>query len=186
MTEFTVHTVESAPEGAKETLAQVRTSYGFLPNLAGVMAEAPALLKGYVSVFSLFSTSSLSPTQQQIVLLATSRANGCDYCMAAHSLSARRGGLSQEMVEAILNEEPLSDSGLEALRRLTQSIVESRGFPKQLVIEEFLEAGYTRANILEVILGVGLKTLSNYTNHIAEPPLDEVFRTAPRNMKARG
>jgi len=185
MTDFAIHTVDSAPEGARDTLRQVAAGYGFLPNLLGVMAEAPSLLKGYVALSKLFSETSLSSHQQQVVLLAVSRFNDCEYCLAAHGMAARRAGLAPQIVAELLDGRSLSDPDLEALRAFTVSVVESRGFPTLAETESFLAAGYSRANILEVILGVGMKTLSNYTNHIAETPLDDVFRAEATQASQR-
>jgi hypothetical protein len=85
---------------------------------------------------------------------------------------------------------PISDSKLEALRQLTSEIVTNRGWPRPESVKRFLSAGYTQANVLEVILGVGLKTLSNYTNHLAETSLDDAFASAawtlPRTSNVAG
>jgi alkylhydroperoxidase family enzyme len=83
-----------------------------------------------------------------------------------------------EVVQAIRDGRPLADRRLEALRRLTVAIVRSRGWPAATELEAFLNAGYTSAQVLEVVLGVGVKTLSNYTNHLADTPLDSAFAKA--------
>lgn len=176
MTDFTVHTVDSAPEASRETLQQVAKSYGFLPNLIGIMAEAPALAQAYVSVAGAFASSSFSPTEQQIVLIAASRVNGCEYCVSAHSTVAKMSQVPADVIEGLRSGAPLADSKLEALRSFATAVVESRGWPTEEQVEAFLAAGYDRQNLLEVVLGIGLKTLSNYTNHITDTPLDSQFQ----------
>lgn len=173
---YTVHTPESAPEGAKPTLAAAEKAYGFLPNLLAVMAEAPALLKGYATLSKIFEESSFSPTERQVVLLTTSYQNECSYCMAAHSAIAGMQKVPEDVVQAIRNGKPIADAKLEALRRFTASFVAKRGWPTEADVEALHAAGYSKAQALEVVLGVGLKTLSNYANHVAETPLDAAFK----------
>ena len=178
MSQFPVQTVESAPEASKATLEATQKAYGFLPNLFGVMANSPALVEAYASLSKIFGKSSFSPTEQQIVLLATSELNGCTYCMAAHSVVAQMSKVPADVIEALRAGQPLADSKLEALRQLTVAIVETRGWPSEDVVKAFHDAGYSEAQYLEVVLGIGLKTLSNYTNHAASTPLDANFKAA--------
>jgi len=175
---YTVHTQESAPGAAQETLAGAKKAYGFLPNLLAVMAEAPALLKAYRVVGDLFEQTSLSPTERQVVLLTASYENDCEYCVAAHSVIAGMQKVPDQVVRAVRDGQPIADRKLEALRRLTAAIVASRGLPSPDDMAAFLQAGYARAQVLEVVLGVGMKTLSNYTNHLADTPLDPAFAKA--------
>ncbi len=175
MTDFTVHTLETAPEGAREALDGLKGKYGFIPNIAGVMSEAPGLLKGYLTMVEQLEGGTLSPTEQQLILLATSYENRCTYCVSAHSAIASMQHVPEDVIASLRSGAPISDPKLEALRRLTVAIVEKRGFVEDADVQAFLAAGYTRAQLLEVILGVGIKTLSNYMNHIAHTPLDDAF-----------
>lgn len=172
------HNLDTAPAGAKETLAAAGKAYGFLPNLLSVMAEAPALLKGYRALNGIFDETSFSPAERQIVMLTTSYENGCEYCVAAHSVIAGMQKVPGDVVQAIRDGKPIADRKLEALRRFTAAIVKSRGWPSDADTRAFHEAGYTKAQVLEVVLGVGMKLLSNYTNHIADTPLDQAFASA--------
>jgi len=175
---FTIHNVNSAPEAAKEILTRSAGAFGFVPNLFGVMAEAPALLKGYTSLMRLFEEASLKAAERQVVLLAASYENECEYCVLAHSAIAAMQQVPADAVCAIRDDEAIADPKLEALRRFTAVVVKSQGRPTEEDTKVFLAAGYGKQQILEVVLGVGLKTLSNYTNHIAETPLDEAFNKA--------
>ncbi len=175
---YAVHTVATAPESAKETLAGAQKAFGFLPNLLGVMAEAPSLVKAYVALIGLFEESSLSPSERQTVLLAASYENNCDYCIAAHSVIAGMQKVPAEAIDAIRDNRPIPDRKLEALRRFTTAVVSSRGWPSQAETGAFLSAGYEKQQVLEVVLGVGFKTLSNYTTHITHTPLDQAFAKA--------
>lgn len=175
---YTIHTEETAPESVRPILTQVKGKFGFVPNLLGTMADAPALLKGYLALADLFDSTSFSPTERQIVLLATSLANGCAYCMAAHTAIAGMQKVPDDVVKALRDNKPIADAKLESLRLFATEVVTGRGYPSEASLKRFLAAGYTKAQVLEVVLGVGMKTLSNYTNHLADTPLDEAFKSA--------
>lgn len=175
---YTVHTIESAPAGSKEILASAKKSLGFVPNLYAVMSEAPALIKAYASISKIYEETSLGATERQVVLLTTSYENNCEYCVAAHSVIAGMQKVPADVVDAIRAGRPIADPKLEALRRFTAAVVSSRGWPSETASTAFLDHGYDRQQALEVVLGVGLKTLSNYANHLAETPLDKAFAPA--------
>ena len=186
---FQVHTTDSAPEASRSILDQAQKTLGFIPNLYGVFAESPAMLKAYATLGSIFeSATSFSATERQVVLLSVILENECDYCMAAHSTIAGMQGVPAEVVEAIRTDEPIQDPGLQALSSFTRKVVRERGWVSKSDIGSFLDAGYTRAQLLEVVLGIGMKILSNYTNHIARTPVDEAFQehtwTPPGNVSA--
>lgn len=169
---------QEAPSAAKEILAGVRQKLGFVPNLLGLMANAPPLLKAYLGLSSIFEESTLSRVEQQLVLLSASVENGCSYCVAAHTVMAGMSHAPEDAVEAVRSGTPISDPRLEALRRFTQEVVASRGYPSQEALDRFLQAGYSQQQALEVLVGVGLKTLSNYANHLMGTPLDGAFQRA--------
>ena len=173
---FDVHTVDSAQADAAEMLGGVAKAYGFIPNLYGVFAESPSALKAYMAIGKIFDETSFSATERQLIILAASRYNECDYCMAAHTVVAGMQKVPTDVVEAIREDRPINDSRLEALRTFTTSVVEKRGWLANEDVAAFLAAGFTRAQILEVILGISFKTLSNYTNHIADTPVDAAFQ----------
>ena len=172
---FTVHTTKTAPEASREDLKTAERVFGFLPNLLGVLAEAPIALRAYMDLTDLLERASLSPVEQQVMMLAASRENGCDYCMAAHSTVAGMVGMSKAVLTALRSGNILPDTKLEALRSFVVDVVRSRGRVSDHRIEECLKAGYSRQNVLEVVFAVAMKTLSNYANHMAETPVDTQF-----------
>jgi uncharacterized peroxidase-related enzyme len=177
MTDFTVHTPDTAPDDSKPLLSEARGVFGFVPNLMGELAESPAALGAYLSLNELFGDkSSLSAQEQQVVLLAVSFYNECSYCMAAHTGGARQSGLSAEAVAALRRGDAPDDPKLGALHRFTTAVVAERGWVDDAEVGAFLDAGYDRRQLLEVLVGVAMKTLSNYTNHIAGTPLDEALQ----------
>ena len=175
MSQFNVHSKETAPAESAELLATAEKAYGFIPNLLGVMSESPATIKAYMTIGKIFDESSFSATERQLVILTASRLNECDYCVAAHSVIADMQNVPADVIDAIRNDQPIADDKLEALRTFTTAVVEKRGWASGDDIVAFQAAGYNKAQILEVILGLSFKTLSNYENHLAETPLDDAF-----------
>ncbi len=187
MLNFTVYTKETAPEKSVGLLEGAEKAFGFVPNLIGTMAESPAATKGYLTIGQIFDETSFSPTERQVVILAASRYNECHYCVASHSVVAEMQKVPADVIEAIRSDQTIADPKLEALRAFTTAVVDKRGWVSEDDIGAFLEAGYAKEQILEVILGVSMKTLSNYVNHIAETPLDAAFAGkvwAPEHKKA--
>jgi AhpD family alkylhydroperoxidase len=174
--EFTIYTVETAPENSKEALIHAKETFGFIPNLEGILAEAPATLKAGMALWDLFETTSFTPIEQQVIYLTTNYEHDCRYCMAAHSGLAKMVRMTPEAIEALRSGQPLTDQKLQALRLFTQRMIEARGWVNDQEIEEFLAAGYTKRQSLEVILGIAVKIIHNYTNHIAKTPLDKAFQ----------
>jgi len=173
--EFTIHTIDTAPEASKDALVHAKQTFGFIPNLEGIFAEAPALLKGSIALWDLFAATSFSPIEQQVVYLTANYENECNYCMAAHSGLAKKIGMTAEDIEALRQGQPLQDPKLQVLRHFTQRLIQARGWVEDHEIEEFLAAGYNQRQVLEVILGIAIKVMHNYTNHLAKTPLDQVF-----------
>lgn len=172
MTKFTVYTEANAPEAAKPALGATKAAFGFVPNLQANMAESPELLAGYSALWDLFSKSTLTPHEQQVVYLTSNFENECHYCMAGHSALAKMLKMDPAVIEALRNGTPLPDAKLEALHRFTTLVVRNRGWVADADTDAFLAAGYARRNILEVVLGVATKVMSNYTNHIVHTELD--------------
>jgi len=175
---FRVHSVKDAPPDAKATLKKVNESYGFQPNIMGIFAEAPPLLDAYVTLDRIFEKTSLSPVERFIVLLTASHENDCDYCMAVDSIGGRKENVPEYVIEAIRNGEPINDSRLEAFRSYALDLLRNRGNVSNEAKSEFLKAGYGPQQALEIVLGIGLKTLSNYTNRLANTPIDNEFRNS--------
>ena len=176
MTDFTTHTIESAPEDSKAILQGAQDALQFVPNLYATMAEAPALLEGYTTLATIFDKTSFSETERQIVLMTNNLLNGCTYCMSAHTALSKMGGVSDDVIESLRAGTPIADAKLEALRQFAIVINETRGWPDYDDLEAFLNAGYTQQNVLEVVMGTALKVMSNYTNHIAVTDLDDAFK----------
>lgn len=170
--DFKLHTAETAPEASKKKLAEIKGKYGRLPNFFAVAAESPAAVNAYTTLSDIFRNTGLTPVEQTIVILTASVENKCGYCVAAHSRGAKMAGVPDEVIRAIKERSPLADAKTEALRRVVSQIVEKRGWLSDGEVQNFLNSGYNKSQLLDVIVGVSMKTLSNYINHLADPPAE--------------
>lgn len=170
-------TVETAPEGSKETLRNINRGYGFVPNLMATFAHSPAVLNGYLAMDGAWDKSSLSPKERQVILLATSVQNHCNYCKAAHSTVLKSMmKVEPEIVSSIRENKIPSDAKLNALVKFTKEVVMERGYVSENTKAEFLKNGYTEVQMMEVIIGVALKTVSNYIDHLNPVEIDAGFK----------
>jgi AhpD family alkylhydroperoxidase len=168
---FPAHTVETAPEEVRDALAATIAKNGFLPKFA----EAPALLRGYQAVAPAFDTTSLTSTERLVVLMTASYMHDCDFCMSAHSWGARRQHLDPDIVAALRAGQSLPDVKLDALRNFVAAMVNARGAVTEADKAVFFAAGHTPRQALEVILGLALKVITNYTNALASSPPNAEF-----------
>lgn len=176
MTKINMKTKESMKPDAAQMIGQVEKKFGFVPNLMSVFANSPAALQAYLTLSELAAKTTLSPVEQQAVLLTVSRENNCAYCMAAHSMMAdKMAGMPADHLQSIREGREISDKKLNELVRFAREIVNERGRPSSESIERFYKAGYNAENVLEILLCTAMKTLSNYANHIAETPVDQAF-----------
>jgi len=176
MTDFTIHTPETAPAASKLLLDKSQKAFGRVPGLHGVLAEAPKALEAYQVLGTLFQDTSLTTIEQHVVWLTINYENDCGYCVPAHTGLAKRDAVPDDVIEALRNGTPIADPKLEALRTFTVQVVQKSGWVTDDDVQAFLDAGYTKQQILEVILGLAHKIISNYTNHVAKTPVDAVFK----------
>jgi len=173
MTAFTLHTPDTAPQASQDRLAAVKKAWGFTPKLHATLAESPVALKGYDDLFNLIAAeATLSPVETQVVYQAVNVFHGCEYCTAGHTFLSRQAGVPEDAIQALRNGQPIADARLQALRGFAERVVETRGFAGQDAVDTFLAAGYSRAQVLEVVTIIATKTISNYTNHLTATPLE--------------
>ena len=174
MSEFTIHTIESAPAEVKEVLETVqKDNGGYIPNLIGLLANAPTALETYRTVGAINRRNSLTPTEREVVQITAAVTNGCAFCVAGHTaFSIKQIQMNDDLLEALRNRTPIdTDPKLDTLAKFTIAVINTKGRVGDEALADFLE-GYTHENALDVVLGVSLATLCNYANNLANTPIN--------------
>ncbi|TXE10602.1 carboxymuconolactone decarboxylase family protein [Gelidibacter salicanalis] len=175
MTSLKIHTIETAPEDSKPFLEYSQKANGMIPGLHGVLAGSPGLLEAYQTIHKLFTESSFDNDELTVVWQTINVEHACHYCVPAHTGIAKMMKVDEAITEALRNQTPLENSKLEALRTMTLNLVRNRGQVNAAELETFYAAGYEERQVLDIILGISQKVISNYTNHIANTPVDAPF-----------
>jgi len=159
-----------------EVFDEVRKKYGFVPNLIKEMSTSPAVAQVYLGGQQAMAAATLSAKDQQVVQLAVSVYNECVYCRAAHRMGAKLSGIAPADIAAIERGDRALDPRVSALVAATWEILDVRGWLKAADLDRFEAQGIDRAQVYEIVAIIGLKTISNYVNHIAHTEIDEAFR----------
>lgn len=175
MSKFTIHTIESAPQASKTMLEQSLKSFGMVPNLHGVLAESPNTFEAYQKLHNLFESSSFNAEELTVVWQTINVEHGCTYCVPAHTGIAHMMKVDGELTEALRNREAMPTAKLQVLHDTTILMVRKRGLLSDAEMDAFFAAGYGQQQLLEIILGLSQKVISNYVNHIAHTPVDKPF-----------
>jgi uncharacterized peroxidase-related enzyme len=173
MSRITVQTLESAPEASQPYLAKAKAKNGFIPNLLGVLANAPTAIETYLTVSEINTRSSFTLAEREVVQITAAANHGCCFCVAGHTAVAyKQGKLPTELVEGLRQQTTLPDTKLEALAAFTRAIIRSKGAVSDAELTTFKTAGYGEQQVIEVILGVALATLCNFSNVLADTELN--------------
>ncbi|MDO6620066.1 MULTISPECIES: carboxymuconolactone decarboxylase family protein [unclassified Shewanella] len=176
MSKFTIHTIESAPQASKTMLEQSLKSFGMVPNLHGVLAESPNTFEAYQTLHNLFESSSFNAEELTVVWQTINVEHGCTYCVPAHTGIAHMMKVDGALTEALRNRTAMPTAKLQALHDTTLLMVRNRGLLSDAEMEAFFAAGYGQQQLLEIILGLSQKVISNYVNHVAHTPVDKPFQ----------
>jgi uncharacterized peroxidase-related enzyme len=177
MSEFPIHTIESAPPASRPPLQSLEREIGFVPNLAATMAESPALIDGFTSVRTILREGAFQPIERETISLAVSVANSCSYCVAAHSKFAKMAGASDADLGALRAGGTPPDPRLAALAAYTRHLLANRGHATDEAKRAFLDAGFTRAQLLEAIAVVAFTTIANYAHNVSRCAIDPQFQS---------
>lgn len=170
---FTDHTLESAPPAARRSMEAVEKNFGYLPAAVGRLATSPQLLDGFLRSNGLFETTTLDPLAREVLVMTMATRNACHVCVALHSARLASLGADPDLITALRDSRPLEEPRLEAMRRFTLAVLSSSGAVSAAEMQDFLDHGYTRRNALEVVLGIGVYTMSTLANRMTDAPLDE-------------
>jgi AhpD family alkylhydroperoxidase len=175
MQTFPVHTIESAPEQSKPSLQMLQAAFGLIPNIAGAMSTSPVLIGSLVGLFQKVHGGSFSEEQIQILLLTNAVTNGCAWAVAFHTALALKEGVGPADVQAIRERQTPRNPKSAALSMLARTLIENCGRLNDLDVSRFLQAGFDKAHLLEVIAVVAASTITNYTGNVTKPPLEAAF-----------
>jgi uncharacterized peroxidase-related enzyme len=162
---------ETATGEAKTLLDGVQKNLGATPNLMRTMALSPAVLNGYLSFSGALGKGRLSQRLREQIALAVAEANGCDYCLSAHSAVGKMAGLSEEEIERNRSGES-SDPRTEAALVFARKLVQERGWVQDDDLETVRSAGFDEGETAEIVANVALNLFTNYFNHVAETEVD--------------
>ncbi|WMT77269.1 carboxymuconolactone decarboxylase family protein [Bradyrhizobium sp. Ash2021] len=185
---FTLHDTASAPTASIGILDGVQKSWGLVPNLHRVLAESPAALEAYATLWGIAEKTAFTPQERNIVYIAIIYENECTYCMAGHTNLSRVAKVEPEAISAVREGRPIADPKLEALRQFAAKVTRNRGVVSETDVSAFKAAGFGNGAILDVLVLAATKLISNYTNHLAQTPLDPFMKgaewNAPGKLKA--
>jgi len=169
---FAEHTIESAPPGARRFLTATRDHLGYLPAGMARMAASPQLIDGFLKLTAIFENTALEPVAREVLVMTVATRNRCHICVAMHTALGADPGLIEALRDAD-RAEPLPDERLEAIRVFTLRVLDTAGDVGDRALRDFLTAGYTTQNALEVVLGIGTYTMSTLANRLTGAPVDD-------------
>jgi alkylhydroperoxidase family enzyme len=174
MTSHQLHTADTAADAAKEPLRVLEGAFGFVPAAAGLMANSPALINTFFAAFGHFrGGGTFGPDERQVLLLSNAVANRSEWAVAFHTLESLQDGVEPAVVEAIRRGERPADERMAALAAFTRSLIERKGHVEAAEVAAFKAAGFTEEQVFEVITGVAISAMTNYTANLARPPLED-------------
>ncbi|MFN7708735.1 MAG: carboxymuconolactone decarboxylase family protein [Sphingobacteriia bacterium] len=176
MKTFSVPTKNEVNAESQQIFDSLKGQIGMVPNIYAFAGYSSAALNAQLSFGQALSKGSLSGKELEVVALATSAVNQCDYCRAAHTAIGKMQGLSDEQTLQA-RAAALADPKLDALAKLARSITQNRGRAESQVVDAFFRAGYTEQALVEVVAQVSHLTFTNYLHNLTHIPVD--FPAAP-------
>jgi alkylhydroperoxidase family enzyme len=181
MSNFRIHTIDTAPEGSKQGLQALQKNFGFIPNAAATMAGSPALINAFIGAFGNFHGAGFSEMEKQTLLLTNAVALRCAWTTAFHSTLALKTGVASADVAAIRDRQLPADPQLAAISALARALIDHNGHGADAAIERFTAAGYASTQVLDVIAGIAVSTMAGLTATIADTPVEDLFKAQSGN-----
>lgn len=170
MSTFNVPTREEVNETNQGIFDNLKGALGFVPNLYATYAHSNNALSNYLTFAN--APTSLKAKEKEVVNLAVSEVNACNYCLSAHTAIGKMNGFNDEQILELRSGNASFDSKLDALAKLAKNITENRGRAEDTLVENFLNAGWSKENLIDTIVLVGEKTISNYIHNTTQVPID--------------
>jgi alkylhydroperoxidase family enzyme len=173
---FELYNRENAPAASQPLLENSVKDFGMIPNLHAVLAESPAALEAYQLLHNLFQQTSFDEEEITVVWQTINVEHECHYCVPAHTGIAHSMKVDSAIIDALRDRSELPTQKLQQLHLTTLALVRNRGRLSEQEQGDFFASGYERRHLLEIILGISQKVISNYTNHQADTPIDKPFQ----------
>ncbi len=175
MSIFKIHTKESVALELSILFEEKEKDLGFVPNIFAVTAESAPALQAYSELSNYFDQCDFTDTEHETIEIVTSIENGCGYCVAGHSAFAKMKQVPDHIIKSLREEQPVDDPRIEALANFVRKLIRTRGRVSQKDLILFFDAGFSQAQLYEVVLGVSLKFLTNFISNASSLPLDPAF-----------
>lgn len=175
MTTIAVPTRDEVSPANQAIFDSLEKRVGKVPNLYAVMAHSETALGNYLALLNAKST--ITGKAREVINLAVSEVNGCEYCLASHTFIGRMQGFTDAQIIEIRRGRATFDPKLDALARFASSAVADRGHVDASLVDDFFAAGWTKANLIDAIVAIGEKTVANYLHGVTRVPID--FPAAP-------
>ena len=172
---FEQHDLETAPLESKALLENSQKIFGMIPNLHAVMATSPVVLEAYKMLHELFQKTSFDAEELTVIWQSINVEHECHYCIPAHTAIAHMMKVDSTITDALRNLTELPTKKLQVLHDTTLALVRNRGRLSENELTIFYDAGYDNRQLLEIILGISQKVMSNYVNHLAQTQVDDAF-----------
>ena len=164
--------IEAAPAAAQPLLEAVKKQLGVVPNLFRLVANSPAALEGYLGLNGALGKGALDARTRERIALAVAEINGCSYCLSAHTYLGKNLAKLDEAELAANRRGASNDPKADAAVRFAVKVVNNRGHVSDTDLAAVRMAGYSDAQIIEIVLHVALNTLTNYVNEVAKTDID--------------
>ncbi|HHP7242039.1 MAG TPA: carboxymuconolactone decarboxylase family protein [Cyclobacteriaceae bacterium] len=175
MANFNVPTIDEISEANQVIFENLKKSVGFVPNLYATYAYNNTALGDYLTLQNRKST--LSAREREVINLVVSQANECQYCLSAHTALGKMNGFTDDQILEIRSGKAAFNQKIDALARFVRDITLNRSKPSPEAVEGLFTAGYTKANLIDILIVIGDKTISNFLHGTTQVPID--FPQAP-------
>jgi uncharacterized peroxidase-related enzyme len=176
--------IEAAPEKSQPLLQAVQKQLGVVPNMFRAIGNSPAALEGYLGLNGVLAKGALEPQTRERIAVAIAEFNACDYCLSAHTyLGKNLNKLSDAEISAN-RDGGSTDARADAAVRFAVKVTGTRGHPSEADLQTVKQAGYTDAQVMEIVLHVALNTLTNYVNETIKTEIDFPVVTARAQQEA--
>lgn len=176
MTTINVPTRDEVSPANQALFDNLKKALGKTPNLYATLAHSEHALATYLALQN--AKSSIAGKAREVVNLVVSEVNACEYCLAAHTVVGKMHGLSDAQILEVRSGRASFDAKLDALARLVKNIAVERGHADQRLVEAFFAAGWTKENLVDAIVAIGDKMVTNYLHGTIRVPVD--FPAAPK------